>query len=209
VPDAKVRGRAGQKWRTRKDLLQAANRLLKQGRKPSLEDVAEEALVSRATAYRYFPGVEALLLEATLDVAVPDPDDLFEGSPDDPVMRLQAVDGALHRIVTENEAAVRLMLAQSLERRAAAGDGELPVRQNRRLPLIEAALEPSRDQFEPAVLKRLQAALSLIMGSEAMIVFRDVLQLDESRARDTKHWAIRALVEAALEESNADLERLH
>jgi AcrR family transcriptional regulator len=44
---------------------------MKQGRKPSLEEIAEEALISRATAYRYFPRVEALLLEASLDVVTP------------------------------------------------------------------------------------------------------------------------------------------
>ena len=64
--------RANQKRRTRKDLLQAAARLLKEGRNPSLEEIAEEALVSRATAYRYFPNVEALLIEAPLDLALPD-----------------------------------------------------------------------------------------------------------------------------------------
>ena len=69
--------------RTRKDLLQAATRLMKQGRKPSLEEVAEEAMVSRATAYRYFSTVDALLLEAALDVAVPEADVLFENAPKD------------------------------------------------------------------------------------------------------------------------------
>ena len=39
--------------------------------------VAEEALVSRATAYRYFPSVDALLVEAPLDGATPNPDELF------------------------------------------------------------------------------------------------------------------------------------
>ena len=52
---------------------------MKQGRNPSLEDVAGEALVSRATAYRYFPSVEALLLEASLDVEVPDAGDVLRG----------------------------------------------------------------------------------------------------------------------------------
>ena len=51
-------GRPNQRSRTRKDLLDAASRLLKQGRRPTLEEVAEEARVSRATAYRYFPSVE-------------------------------------------------------------------------------------------------------------------------------------------------------
>lgn len=70
--DIEEAGRPNQRVRTRKDLLQAAARLMKQGRKPSLDDVAQEALVSRATAYRYFPTIDALLLEASLDVAVPE-----------------------------------------------------------------------------------------------------------------------------------------
>ena len=69
--------RPNQRLRTRKDLLRAASRLMKQGRKPSLEEIAEDALVSRATAYRYFPNVEQLLLEASLDVAIPEAKDLF------------------------------------------------------------------------------------------------------------------------------------
>ena len=58
-------GRPNQKSRTRKDLLQAASRLMKEGRRPSLEEVAEAALVSRATAYRYRDeGVKALAEQA-------------------------------------------------------------------------------------------------------------------------------------------------
>src|SRR5690606_31279398 len=70
-------GRPNQRSRTRKDLLQAAARLVKQGRKPTVEEVAAEALVSRATAYRYFPSIEALLTEAELDVAVPPPEEVL------------------------------------------------------------------------------------------------------------------------------------
>ena len=72
-------GRPNQSTRTRKDLLEAALALMKQGRSPTLEEIAEEALVSRATAYRYFPSVEALLVEASFDVAVPEADELFGG----------------------------------------------------------------------------------------------------------------------------------
>ena len=50
--------------RTRKGLLEAAARLIRQGRKPSMEEVAQEALVSRATAYRHFANVESILAEA-------------------------------------------------------------------------------------------------------------------------------------------------
>jgi AcrR family transcriptional regulator len=192
-------GRANQKRRTRKDLLQAAAQLMKQGRRPSLDEVAEAALVSRATAYRYFPSTEALLAEASLDVVTPDAATLFSGSaPADPVARLEKVDAALHEMMLANEPALRLMLANSLQR-AARGEveSETPLRQNRRTPLIEAALEPARRQFKPGSLDLLARALALIVGTEAMVVFKDVLQLDDAEARRVKRWAIRALVEAA------------
>jgi AcrR family transcriptional regulator len=197
--------RANQRRRTRKDLLQAAIRLLKRGHQPgSLEEIAEEALVSRATAYRYFPSVEALLLEASLDVEIPAAEDLFGGDAStDPVARVQRVDTALHDMILANEAALRVMLAQSLQRGGAlrsdeeTGGEPFPARQNRRTPLIEAALEPARDQFEPAALDALSKALALVVGTEAMVVMKDVLQLEDADARRVKRWAIEALIEAA------------
>jgi AcrR family transcriptional regulator len=185
--------------RTRKDLLQAASRLMRQGRKPSLDEIAEEALVSRATAYRYFPSVEPLLIEASLDVAVPEAKDLLtEASPNDPVARLELVDSALHEVILANEAPLRMMLVSSLQRGIGGNaDGATPARQNRRTPLIEAALEPAKKQFKPAALTTLRRALALVIGTEAMLVLKDVLRLDDAEARKVKRWAIRALVDAA------------
>lgn len=194
--DGEAPGRANQRRRTRKDLLQAAARLMREGRRPSLEEVAAAAMVSRATAYRYFPDVGALLVEAVLDIALPDPDALFEGEHGaDPVQRLQRVDDALAAMMRDNEPALRTMLVQSLQRGAADG---APVRQNRRMPLIEAALAPARRQFRAADLKLLGPALALVLGTEAMVVFKDVLQLDDVQAQKVRRCAIRALVQAAL-----------
>lgn len=201
MAEAARTGRWRQRRRTRKDLLQAAARLLKLGRKPSLEEVADEAQVSRATAYRYFQNAEALLVEASLDIAVPEARDLFgDEAAGDPVARLERVDAALSRMIAENEAPLRLMLATALQRGAMGReDGELPIRQNRRTPLIEAALAPARDRLPPATRDKLTAALALVIGTEAMVVFRDVLQLDDAKAQKVRRWAIRALVEAALD----------
>lgn len=192
-------GRPNQKTRTRKDLLQAASRLMKQGRTPTVEEIAEEALVSRATAYRYFPSVEALLVEAAVDIAVPEPGDFFRGEASrDPVSRLQRVETALYDMILANEPLLRTMLAHTIQQAGQAdANGQLPVRQNRRTPLIEAALDPVRHQFKPAALKELTRALALIMGPEATIVVKDVLQLNDADARKLKRWTIRALVEAA------------
>lgn len=195
VPD---KGRPQQRLRTRKDLLQAASRLMKQGHKPTLEEVAAEALVSRATAYRYFPDIGALLAEAALDVQVPAADDLLGTASADPVARLERVDEALDELVAAREPQMRIMLAQSLTRRLEpAADDAPPARQNRRTPLIEAALAPARAEFTPAALRRLAHALGLLIGTEGYVAARDVLGLDAAEARRVKRWAIRALVEAA------------
>lgn len=191
-------GRPNQRRRTRKDLLQAAARLMREGRTPSLDEVAEEAMVSRATAYRYFPGVEALLLEASLDIAVPDAKQLFDDMSDDPVARVEQVDAALHDMILVKEAPLRMMLAHALERKAKGeSDGEHPARQNRRTPLLEEALKPAQDEFAPEALDLLAKALALIVGPEGVIVCKDVLQIDDAEARRVKSWAIRTLVDAA------------
>lgn len=192
--------RGNQRYRTRKDLIAAAARLMKEGRKPNLEEVAETARVSRATAYRYFPSIEALLVEAAVDIATPDTSTLFGDNATDPEARIDRAEAAMHRMAFDNEKAIRLILAAALGR----GDREdVPVRQNRRTALIEAALAPAQGRFKKATYERLKAALALIFGSESMIVFRDVLRLDDKTAREVKSWAVRALVRAALAESTA------
>jgi AcrR family transcriptional regulator len=188
-------GRANQKRRTRKALLEAASQLARQGRTPTLEEVAEAALVSRATAYRYFPSIEALMVEAALDVAMPTPEDLFaHGAPADPVARLETVDAAVEEMMAANEAALRLMLANSMERKV-RGDADVPARQNRRSALIEAALEPAA--LPASARRRLARALAVVIGTESMVVLKDVLQLDAKDARELRRWMIRALVAAA------------
>src|ERR687883_677789 len=62
---ARGRSRPRQTQRTRRALIAAADELFAEGRVPTVAAVAERADVGRATAYRYFPTQEALLLETT------------------------------------------------------------------------------------------------------------------------------------------------
>lgn len=195
---ADTAGRPNQRRRTRKDLLDAATRLMRQGRKPSLEEVAEEALVSRATAYRYFASIDALLVEAALDVAIPTADDVLRGAPaNDAIARVEKVDAAFETMMLANEPGLRMMLAQSLQRSLVEEGGKLPRRQNRRSPLIEAALASSKKEFSATDYQLMTRALALVIGTEAMVVFKDVLQVSDAEARRVRRWAIRALVDAA------------
>ena len=54
-------GRINQKRRTRVALKEAAAEFVRLGVTPTVAQVAEAALVSKSTAYRYFPSQEALL----------------------------------------------------------------------------------------------------------------------------------------------------
>lgn len=183
--------------RTRRALLDAASRLMRAGQSPTLEEVAEEALVSRATAYRYFTGIEPLLVEAALDIAMPAGSMFDEDPSTDPLDRVLRAEAAVQDMVAANEPALRAMLIHALQGRLAAGDESAPARQNRRTPLIEAALAPARGRISPDRLDTLTKALGLVIGTEAMIVFKDVLQLDDAEARAVKAWTIAALVRAA------------
>jgi AcrR family transcriptional regulator len=195
VTGAVTGARANQRLRTRKDLLEAAARLTREGGTPSFEEIAEAALISRATAYRYFPGLDALLLEAALHVETPTPEGLFGDDPStDALVRIERLDAALSGMVAANETPLRAMLAQTVQRK---GDPDAPVRQNRRSPLIAAALQTSIPPFRPAELDTLSKALAVLMGIEAVVAFKDVLNLPDDEAARVRRWMIRALVEAA------------
>jgi AcrR family transcriptional regulator len=197
-------GRSRQRLRTRKQLLEAAARLMKRGLSPTLEEVAEEALVSRATAYRYFPSIEALLNEAGLDVAFPSAEVVLAKAPTDVAERLILADRAVDDMIWQNEPSLRHMLIHSLRLSLAAPEGGGGVRQNRRAPLIAAALDPVRPELSAEAAERLASVLALLIGTESMLVFKDVLGMTPEAASDAKAWAIRALVAAALREAQTD-----
>src|SRR5882672_5461485 len=61
-------GRAAQRRRTRRAIVEAAGRLLAAGADPSVNDIAAAADVSRRTIYTYFPTLDQLLLDAAIGV---------------------------------------------------------------------------------------------------------------------------------------------
>lgn len=194
--------RANQKARTRQAIVRAAGALLAKGAKPSLDEIAEEAKVSRATAYRYFPGLDALLSEAAVDLMLPQAADLFaSGAPSDPFERLALVDETFDKACRAQEVPLRLMLARILERSIGRAPDEPPLRQNRRVPLLEKALAPLEARLGRARVARLSQALAMIVGTEGFLALTDVVGLDEDEAREVRRWAIDALVAAALNEA--------
>jgi AcrR family transcriptional regulator len=178
---------------------------MKQGQIPKLPEVAEEAMVSRATAYRYFSSDEALITEAAVHGQTPTAEHLFaDDKVLDPEERLSKANAVMHDFIWGNQLQMRLVLARLLEHAAGATNGQEQElrRQNRRTEFIQTALAPARDRFDKATYRKLSAALALVFGAESMVVFRDVLQIEEAEAREVENWIIRVLTRAALLESS-------
>lgn len=66
-------GRTNQKQRTRTAIVAAARELIGTGAEVTMPGIAREAMVSEATAYRYFPDLPSLISEALAGVWPPPP----------------------------------------------------------------------------------------------------------------------------------------
>src|SRR3954468_5236556 len=69
-------GRLNQKRRTRSAIVAAAQAIFDQGETPTVAKAAEDALVSRTTAYSYFPTQESLLFELSINFELAELDEL-------------------------------------------------------------------------------------------------------------------------------------
>jgi hypothetical protein len=103
-------------------------------------------------------------------------------------------------LMRENEALMRGSLLLALEQWAKlqAGEelGEEPIKRGGRLEAISATLEPFTQQLDDAAIRRLSVALSVVVGIEAHVVFRDIWGLDDDQARGISLWMARVLAEA-------------
>jgi AcrR family transcriptional regulator len=194
-------GRINQKRRTRTAVLEAAASLVREGKTPSVAEAAEAASVSRATAYRYFPTQESLLVEVATTGGPAWMHDVLGplASSDDAEARVQAVVDAVTALMVEHDRGLRTMLKISLERSLEDGRNT-PVREGRRASYLDEALAPLRGTLPPGELERLNAALGMVIGTEALVVLRDIYGLDPDEARSLMRWAASVLFRAATEE---------
>ncbi len=190
----------------RKIMLDAAMGLMQAGRIPSVSDVAEAAQVSRATAYRYFP-TQAALIQAAVDEAL-GPILAWTSDSKDPEVRVtELVTFAYPRMESYEatlKAALRLALDQWARRHAGMLGDEAPMVRGRRIGLLNSAVQPLKDKLTQDGFKRLTQAMSLIFGTEAFVVLKDIWGLDRKRAEDVALWTCHALIQAALKEESRD-----
>lgn len=173
--------RENQKRRTRRDLLNAAVQLMHAGQTPSVADVADQAGVSRRTAYRYFATVEQLLTEAALEATRPMIEDVLTGAGDgigDVGERVERLARALLDGFYANEHLLRTMIRLTIDH--PPGEGGLARRGYRRLEWIDLAIAPLHGHLTATGYQRLRASLAVCLGTEAFIVLRDICGLHDA-----------------------------
>jgi AcrR family transcriptional regulator len=189
-------GRTRQKARTRAALLDATRELLARGEDPNVEEAAEAAGVSRATAYRYFPSQRALLIAAHPEIDATAL--LGEDPPPDPHARLDRTLRELIALTIETEAELRTMLRLSLE---PGPKDDLLLRQGRAIGWIEEALAPLGDRLPRPELRRLALAIRSACGIEALVWLTDVAGLSRPEAAKLMRWSGLALLRTRLEDT--------
>jgi AcrR family transcriptional regulator len=200
VRDDEARADRGPRARMRKMMLDAGMLLMQNGIIPSVSDVAEAAQVSRATAYRYF-ATQASLIQAAVDEAL-GPILAWKSESQDPEERVtQLVTFAYPRMEFYEatlKAALRLALDQWARKHAGTLGDEAPMLRGHRIALLNSAVAPLKGRLNRQGFDRLTQALSLIFGTEAFVVLKDIWGLDRKRAQEVALWTCRALIHAAL-----------
>ncbi len=187
-------GRTRQKQRTRSAIIAAARDLVAQGgAAPTVAEAAEAALVSRTTAYRYFPSQKSLLVAAHPEIEatslVP------EGTPDDAEARLEAAVRGFLATVADTEPQQRTMLRLSLEPDPTAH--ELPLRQGRAIGWFTEALAPLVDDLGPDGVRRIAVAVRAVAGIESLVWLTDVAGMSTDEAIEQMVWSALAVLRRA------------
>jgi len=171
-------GRVNQKARTRAAIVDACGVLVRSGAEVTMPEVARRALVSEATAYRYFPDLISLLREA-LEGAWPDPAEALApvAHSSQPAVRVAFACEHLLRGVHAYQGAVRAMISHTITAPAAAR-----MRPGIRFGLIDYALAPfgspaGRPALAPEAMARLKQELAVVVSAEAFFVLTDLCGL--------------------------------
>jgi AcrR family transcriptional regulator len=171
-------GRTNQKTRTRNAIVDACRELARSGAEITMPQVARLALVSEATAYRYFPDMVSLLQEA-LDGLWPDAAQALApvAASANPAERVGFACEYLLRGVHAYQGSVRAMISHTIMTpdRARARPGI-------RFGLIDYALAPfaragAPVSLSPAAMTQLKQDLAIVVSAEALFVLTDLCGL--------------------------------
>jgi AcrR family transcriptional regulator len=194
------RERTNQKARTQRAIVEACVELIRQRQPVTMPQVAKAAMVSEATAYRYFPDLASLLAKALAE-DWPTPAEALApvAASNDPAQRVAFATRFLLSGVAERQAVVRSMIAATMVQPEISGKARPGIR----FGLIEYALAPVIEVFEaanPELLVQLRLDLAVVVSAEALFCLTDLCGLSVGDAIDSAEKTARTLTSAAFQQ---------
>ena len=174
-----------------------------------MPEAAERALVSVATAYRYFSSAEDLWWEASSTALgdhglLAEAQQRVEAAGSDPRARLEELVRCVGFRMLDDQVPYRRIAKIALEqwfRQSDAPDSEqFPIRQGRRNDQITHVVAPLKGRLPKKDIDRIAHALGLVVGTEAMIALTDAVGLEVPAAKKALLDAGRWMLAGALAE---------
>jgi AcrR family transcriptional regulator len=174
-------GRANQKARTRMAIVAACRALIQTGAIVTMSEVARLALVSEATAYRYFPDIVTLMNEAHVGLW-PSPEEALQpiAASADPIERIAFASEFFLRRMLVYQGSVRTMIAATITRPDGAAS-----RPGLRFAWIDytlAPLEALLASVDADTFARLKRDLAVVVSPEALFTLTDLCGLSPDDA---------------------------
>ncbi|TDQ33145.1 TetR/AcrR family transcriptional regulator [Zeaxanthinibacter enoshimensis] len=194
-------GRVRQKLETRSQILEAAREIMKAKKKLSLEEVARQAGISRATIYRYFPNVDLLIIEASLDIHYVSPEELAEKvaskTIDEGFLYIQEY---FNKLTLTHEPVFRQYLSAVLQESLAS---KKKLRGGRRIAALETLMATYEGEMDEETLENLKN-ISAILMVDAIMTGKDVCGLASDKISHTLRWGLEMIlkgIQADMKES--------
>jgi AcrR family transcriptional regulator len=190
-------GRANQKARTRMAIVAACRALIQTGAIVTMSEVARLALVSEATAYRYFPDIVTLMNEAHVGLW-PSLEEALQpiAASADPIERIAFASEFFLRRILVYQGSVRTMIAATITR----PDGSAS-RPGLRFAWIDYALAPAEAALaatDADAFIQLKRNLGVVVSPEALFTLTDLYGLSHDAAVTTCVRLATTLTAAAL-----------
>lgn len=198
-------------------LIKQAMKLFEKGAFPTVTELATEAQVSRATAYRYFP-TQSDLISAVVDESLK-PIILWQPEQTRVEERVNELLSFAYPQMFKHEGALRAALLLSLqqwaEERASLFKSEtddtvdVSVKREKlvrghRKQILKQVTAPLNDELPADLVEKVNHALSIIYGSEVFMVLKDIWQLENDDVQAVTKWIAKAI----LNQARADAEQV-
>ena len=188
------KGRKTQKLKTRDKILRSTQKLLEKNKGISLEDVAKEADISRATIYRYYSSIDVLAAEAVLDLNTKSSEDLYdEVAGKDLEEAILSMQDYYNQLTIDNESGFRKYMSVVLN-----NDQSDKMRGARRKKSLMMLLENKAQQLSAEDKENLANIATVLMGVEAFVVTKDVCGLNNVESKKLLNWGMEKLLESIL-----------